>query len=88
MGLPTLYLGESLHVVSAAHDDDNLYLMYRFSDERLARSVFTRGVLLWFNGDGKTKNKEEVFGIRYAGSEEIRQHFDAVSTRRHEMPDH
>lgn len=70
-GLPTVYLEDSLRVVAVSHDDDNLYLTYRFGDERLADRLLQRGVILWINGDGKTKNKDEAFGIRYTGSEAI-----------------
>ncbi len=70
-GLPVAYLEDSLRVVSASHDEENLYLMYRFGDERLARRLLQRGVILWINGDGKAKNKDDAFGIRYTGSEAI-----------------
>jgi hypothetical protein len=33
----TVYLEQSLRSVSISHDRDNLYVMYRFSDRRLAR---------------------------------------------------
>ena len=76
-GFPTVYLEDSLRVVAASHDDDHLYLMYRFGDERLAERLLQRGVILWINGDGKTKNKDEAFGIRYTGSEVIGEFFKA-----------
>jgi hypothetical protein len=45
--------------------------MYRFADERLARELLGRGVILWVNAEGKTKNKDEAYGLRYGGSSEI-----------------
>ena len=69
--IPTFYLEESLRVVALSHDDTSLYIMFRFGDSRLAESLMRRGVMLWINGDGKTKNKNDAFGVRYAGSQEI-----------------
>lgn len=66
-----VYLEESLRIVSVSHDDENLYIMYRFGDSRLAEQLLRRGVVLWINGDGKKKNKNDAFGVRYAGSEQI-----------------
>ncbi len=74
-GIPITYLRESLHVISVAHDDETLYLMFSFSDQRLAQQLQRRGVMLWFNGNGKTKNKNEEFGLRYGGSQQIADHF-------------
>lgn len=78
--IPIVYLEESLRVMSVAHDDDNLYLMYRFADERLARRLMAQGVMLWFNGDGKAKNKNEEFAVRYRGSEQISQRLQSTTT--------
>jgi hypothetical protein len=74
-GVPLTYLEDSLHVSAIAHDDDNLFVMYRFADEGLARRLLVRGVILWINGDGKTKNKKEEFAVRYPGSEQIAEQF-------------
>jgi len=82
MGQPTHILRESLHVASAAHDDESLYLMFRFSDERLARRILTDGVMLWFNGDGKAKNKDDAYGVRYTGSKEIHEYLAARAEER------
>ncbi len=79
--IPMTYLEGGLRVVAASHDDDHLYLMFRFSDERLARRLLQRGVILWINGDGKTKNKDEAFGIRYTGSEAIDEFLQATDPR-------
>ena len=69
--VPTLYLEESLRVVGLSHDATGLYIMFRFGDSRLAESLMRRGVILWVNGDGKKKNKNDAFGVRYAGSQQI-----------------
>jgi hypothetical protein len=76
-GLPVVYLRESLRVLSIAHDQEAIYLMFRFGDRNLASFIRTRGVMLWFNGDGKQHNKKEVFGVRYPGSKEIALEIDA-----------
>lgn len=68
---PVVYLEESLRVVSVSHDDENLYIMYRFGDARVAEQLLHRGVVLWINGNGKKKNKNDAFGVRYSGSDEI-----------------
>jgi hypothetical protein len=80
-GVPVFYLKDSLHVSAIAHDDENLYLMYRFADETLARQLLMRGVTLWINGDGKTKNKKEEFAVRYPGSEQIADQFKEEELR-------
>jgi hypothetical protein len=74
-GVPITYLKDSLHVSAIAHDNDNLYVMYRFADEGLARRLLMRGVTLWINGDGKTKKKKEEFAVRYPGSAQIAEQF-------------
>jgi hypothetical protein len=75
-GVPITYLEDSLHVAAIAHDDDNIYVMFRFADEGLARRLLMRGVTLWFNGNGKTKNKKEEFAVRYPGSAQIAEQFE------------
>lgn len=76
-GIPIIYLEDSLHLMSIVHDDHNLYLMYRFADERLARQLMMRGVTLWISGNGKTTKKKEEFAVRYPGSEQISEHFES-----------
>jgi hypothetical protein len=75
-GIPIIYLKDSLHVSAIAHDDDSLYLMYRFADDGLARRLLSRGVTLWINGDGKAKKKKEEFAVRYPGSAQIAEQFE------------
>lgn len=64
-GQPMTYLQDSIRVLAAAHDDTDLYLMFRFADERLARRIAHFGVTLWLDGAG---GHAKDFGIRYAGS--------------------
>jgi hypothetical protein len=66
--IPLLYLNDSVRVLSLANDADNLYLMFRFGDELLAREIVRGGVTVWVNGDNK---KKESYGLRYHGSEQI-----------------
>jgi hypothetical protein len=80
-GFPIAYLQDTLHVMAIAHDDSNIYVMYRFADQRLARQLLMRGVTLWINGDGKTKNKNEEFAVRYPGSEQIAEQFENEGSR-------
>ena len=76
-GIPIVYLEDSLHLMSIAHDDHNLYLMYRFADKRLARQLMMRGVTLWISGNGKTTKKKEEFAVRYPGSEQISENLES-----------
>ena len=73
-GISALHLDKSLPMVAVAHDDSYLYLMYRFDDQGLARQLSYHGLIFWLNGDGKAKNKHEVYGVRYGGSQQIDQH--------------
>ena len=77
---PVVYLKDSLRVVGVSHDDENLYIMYRFGDSRVAEQLLHRGVVLWINGDGKKKNKNDAFGVRYSGSDEISVALEAERT--------
>jgi len=62
-----LMLSEKLNgIMGAANDAENQYLIFKFSDQRLARRIQRMGLTVWINTFGK-KNKE--FGIRYTGSE-------------------
>ena len=76
-GIPIIYLEDSLHVMSIVHDDHNLYLIYRFANERLARQLMIRGVTLWISGNGKTTKKKEEFAVRYPGSKQISEHLES-----------
>jgi hypothetical protein len=79
-GISVVYLEESLRTLAVTHDQDNLYLMYRFADDRLARNLLARGVILWVNSEGRTKNKDEAYGLRYGGSSQIERSFEEAPT--------
>ncbi len=67
-GIHLHYIEESVRIFGLSHDKEHLYVMWRFSDERLAQTISRRGVVIWL--DGKTK-KRKTLGIRYAGSVEL-----------------
>ncbi|MCD4750562.1 MAG: hypothetical protein K8R59_14425 [Thermoanaerobaculales bacterium] len=64
------YLEKSLRTLGITHDAENLYLMWRFGDERLATMILARGVTVWVNGNAKMK---ETVGVRYSGSVALAQ---------------
>ena len=55
-------------VVGMANDENNLYLMFRGNDERMARRIGMMGVTVWLNKEGK---KKKDFGILYTGSTDL-----------------
>ena len=55
-------------VVGMANDENNLYLMFRGNDERMARRIRMMGVTVWLNKEGK---KKKDFGILYTGSTDL-----------------
>jgi len=55
-------------VVGIANDENNLYLMFRGNDERMARRIRMMGVTVWLNKEGK---KKKDFGILYTGSTDL-----------------
>jgi len=46
------------------NDDQNLYVLFRFSNQAWARAIRMGGVTLWLDSAGK---KKKDFGIRYTG---------------------
>ena len=64
-GAPMTYLEDSVRVLAAAHDGTDLYIMFRFADESLARRIARFGVTLWLDGGA---GHATDYGIRYAGS--------------------
>jgi hypothetical protein len=85
-GVPVVYLEKSLRALAVTHDQDNFYLMYRFADERLARELLDRGVILWVNSEGKAKNKDEAYGLRYGGSTGIQTALEEIAVQWHGDP--
>ena len=55
-------------VVGMANDENNLYLMFRGNDERMARRIRMMGVTVWLNKEGKKKKDS---GILYTGSTDL-----------------
>jgi hypothetical protein len=68
-GVPTVYLEQGPRVTALAHDDNFLYVHFRFSDLELARRVLREGAIVWVDVAGKRK---EGYGLRYRGSEAAR----------------
>ena len=59
------FFEETNAVIGSVNDAENLYIMFRFTDQKLARRIKRMGVTLWLDKEGK-KNKN--YGIRYTGS--------------------
>jgi len=61
---PTHYLEESGVLLGLRNDSENLYILFRFSNQEWARFIRMGGVTLWLDNSGK---KKKDFGIRYTG---------------------
>ena len=59
------YFEENNTMMGSMNDADNLYIMFRFNDQTLARKIQMFGVTIWLDEKGK---KKKDYGIRYAGS--------------------
>ena len=59
------YFEENNVMMGSMNDAENLYVMFRFNDQKLARKIQMFGVTIWLNEKGK---KKKDYGIRYAGS--------------------
>jgi len=75
--IPLYQLGASVQVLGIAHDDHNLFLMFRFTDQRLAARVLYRGMVFWLDGNGR---KQADSGVRYSGSQELAAHLQKHSS--------
>jgi hypothetical protein len=60
----TVYFEEPGVQLGLCNDDQNLYILFRFSDQAWARAIRMGGVTLWLDNSGK---KKKDFGIRYTG---------------------
>jgi len=60
----TVYFEDSGVQLGLRNDNQNLYILFRFSNQAWARSIRMGGVTLWLDNSGKNKKD---FGIRYAG---------------------
>ena len=63
-GGSTFYFEELGVQLGLRNDDQNLYLLFRFSSQAWARAIRMGGVTLWLDNSGK---KKKDFGIRYTG---------------------
>lgn len=66
--LPTSYFEEQGVVVGMSNDDDYLYLMFRFRDQKWARAIRMSGLTLWFDGEGK---KGKDYQLNYRGGPDM-----------------
>lgn len=63
-GIPANYLEDSGVQLGLCYDNQNLYILFRFSNQAWARAIRMGGVTLWLDNSGK---KKKDFGIRYTG---------------------
>ncbi|NOY61169.1 MAG: hypothetical protein GXO75_19845 [Calditrichaeota bacterium] len=73
------YLKDPNAAVSISNDEQNLYVLFRFSDENLARKILSRGLLIYFN-------KDEKSGIRYRGNFALAESLRSIRTRQNQSP--
>ncbi|MCP4686082.1 MAG: hypothetical protein GY867_11655 [bacterium] len=62
--LPSAYFEDQGVVLGLANDNDNLYVMFRFRDQKWARTIRMSGLTLWLDGQGK---KSKDFVLKYRG---------------------
>jgi len=65
---PTVYFEDSEVQLGLRNDRENLYVLFRFSNQTWAKAIQMGGVTLWLDNSGK---KKKDFGIRYAGGPPI-----------------
>jgi hypothetical protein len=65
---PMVYFEESGVQLGLRNDSENLYILFRFSNQAWARAIHRGGLTLWLDNSGK---KKKDFGIRYAGGPSI-----------------
>jgi hypothetical protein len=63
-GMPTNYFEDLGAQLGLCNDSENLYILFRFSNDPWARAIRLGGVTLWLDNSGK---KKKDFGIRYTG---------------------
>ena len=64
-GIDLQYFEELNLVMGSLNDAENLYLMFRFTDQKLARKIQKMGVTCWLDKNGK---KDKKYGVQYTGS--------------------
>jgi hypothetical protein len=60
----TVYFEDPGVQLGLCNDNENLYILFRFSNQAWARAIRMGGVTLWLDNSGK---KKKDFGIRYTG---------------------
>jgi hypothetical protein len=60
----TVYFEDPGVQLGLSNDNQNLYVLFRFSNQSWARVIHMSGVTLWLDSTGK---KKKDFGIRYTG---------------------
>ena len=60
----TVYFEDSGAQLGLCNDSENLYILFRFSNQTWVRAIRMGGVILWLDSAGK---KKKDFGIRYTG---------------------
>jgi hypothetical protein len=63
-GMPTNYFEDLGAQLGLCNDSENLYILFRFSNQTWLRAIRMGGVTLWLDNSGK---KKKDFGIRYTG---------------------
>ena len=63
-GTSTIYFEDPGVHLGLSNDGENLYVIFRFSNESWARTIRMGGVTLWLDNSGKRKKD---MGIRYTG---------------------
>lgn len=67
-GIAQYTLEDQNLVMGVANDANNLYLMFRGTDEQMARRIQMLGVTIWMDKENK---KQKNYGINYTGSTDI-----------------
>lgn len=63
-GGSTVYFEDLGAQIGLSNDHQNLYILFRFSNQAWARAIRMGGVTIWLDNSGK---KSKDFGIRYTG---------------------
>lgn len=66
-GISQNFLEDQNLVMGLTNDENNLYLMFRGNDDRMARRIRMMGVTVWLNKESKKKD----YGICYTGSTDL-----------------
>lgn len=67
-GIPTHLFEKQMAAVAMCNDSSNLYLVFRFRDPALARTIRMSGLTLWIDNTG---GSDKDFGVKYNGAPEM-----------------